>query len=73
VSRETSFDWKQPKLDPKLVLELSETKCLFRLFRVYIKTVSFGVSIKPKQTKDQPQQRKGQPKQTKDQPKQTKE
>jgi hypothetical protein len=32
VSFETSFDSKQPKLEPKLVSALSETKRLFRLF-----------------------------------------
>ncbi len=32
VSFGTSFDWKQPKLEPKLVSALSETKLLFRLF-----------------------------------------
>ena len=56
VSFETSFDSKQPKLEPKLVSALSETKCLFRLFRFYTETASFGVSIKPKQTEDQPKQ-----------------
>ncbi len=45
VSFETNFDSKQPKL----VLALSETKRLFRLFR-------FGVSIEPKQTEEQPKQ-----------------
>ncbi len=33
-SFETSFDSKQPKLEPKLVSALSETKPLFRLFRL---------------------------------------
>jgi hypothetical protein len=33
VSCETSFDSKQPKLEPKLVSILSETRCLFRLFQ----------------------------------------
>jgi hypothetical protein len=56
VSFETSFDSKQPKLEPKLVSALSETKRLFRLFRFYTKTESFDVSIEPKQTKDQPKQ-----------------
>jgi hypothetical protein len=56
VSFETSFDLKQPKLKPKLVSALSETKRLFRLFRFYTETVSFGVSIEPKQTVDQPKQ-----------------
>ncbi len=32
MSFETSFDSKQPKLEPKLVLALSETKCLSRFF-----------------------------------------
>jgi hypothetical protein len=39
LSFETSFDSKQPKLEPKLVSALSETKRLFRLFRFYTKTV----------------------------------
>jgi hypothetical protein len=56
VSFETSFDSKQPKLEPKLVSALSETKRLFRLFRFYIETESFGVSIESKQRKDQPKQ-----------------
>jgi hypothetical protein len=56
VSFETSFDSKQPKLEPKLVSALSETKRLFRLFRFYTETKSCGVSIEPKQTEDQPKQ-----------------
>ncbi len=56
VSFETSFDSKQPKLEPKLVSALSETKRLFRLFRFYTETESFDVSIEPKQPKDQPKQ-----------------
>jgi hypothetical protein len=56
VSFETSFDSKQPKLEPKLVSALSETKRLFRLFRFYTETESFEVSIEPKQTEDQPKQ-----------------
>jgi hypothetical protein len=56
VSLETSFDSKQPKLEPKLVSALSETKCLFRLFRFYTKTESFDVWIEPKHTEDQPGQ-----------------
>jgi hypothetical protein len=56
VSFETSFDSKQPKLEPKLVSSLSETKRLFRLFRFYTETASFGVSIEPKQTEDEPKQ-----------------
>ncbi len=56
MSFETSFDSKQPKLEPKLVSALSETKRLFRLFRFYTKTESFDVSIEPKQTEDQPKQ-----------------
>jgi hypothetical protein len=51
VSFETSFDSKQPKLEPKLVSSLSKTKPLFLLFRLYIEIASFGVSIKPKLTK----------------------
>jgi hypothetical protein len=50
---ETIFDSKQPKLEPKLVSALSETKRLFRLFLFYTKTESFDVSIEPKQTEDQ--------------------
>jgi len=49
VSSETSFALKQPKLEPKLVSALSETKHLFRLFRFFTETASFGVSIEPKQ------------------------
>ncbi len=56
VSFETSFDSKQPKLEPKLVSALSETKRLFRLFRFNTETESFDVSIEPKQTEDQPKQ-----------------
>jgi hypothetical protein len=56
VSFETSFDSKQPKLEPKPVSALSETKRLFRLFRFYTETESFDVSIKPKETEDQPKQ-----------------
>ncbi len=56
VSFETSFDSKQPKLEPKLVSALFETKRLFRLFRFYTETESFDVSIEPKQTEDQPKQ-----------------
>jgi hypothetical protein len=56
VSFETSFDSKQPKLEPKLVSALSETKRLFRLFRFYTETESFDVSIEPKQTEDHPKQ-----------------
>ncbi len=56
VSSKTSFVSKQPKLEPKLVSALSETRRLFRLFRFNIETGSFGVSKLPKQTKDQPKQ-----------------
>ena len=56
MSFETSFDSKQPKLEPKLVSALSETKRLFRLFLFYTETESFDVSIEPKQTGDQPKQ-----------------
>ncbi len=56
MSFETSFDSKQPKLEPKLVSALSEKKRLFRLFRFYTQTESFDVSIEPKQTEDQPKQ-----------------
>jgi hypothetical protein len=56
VSFETSFDSKQPKLEPKLVSTLSEIKRLFRLFRFYTETGSFDVSIELKQTEDQPKQ-----------------
>jgi len=57
VSRETSFASKQPKMEPKLVFALSETKRLFRLFHIFTETGSFGVSIEPKQKKDKPKQR----------------
>ncbi len=56
MSFETSFDSKQPKLEPKLVSALLETKRLFRLFRFCTETESFDVSIEPKQTGDQPKQ-----------------
>ncbi len=56
MSFETSFDSKQPKLEPKLVSTLSETKRLFRLFGFYTETENFDVSIEPKQTEDQPKQ-----------------
>jgi hypothetical protein len=51
VSYETSFDSKQPKMEPKLVSTLSETRRLFRLFRFNIETACFGVSIEPKRVK----------------------
>ncbi len=47
VSSETSFVSKQPKLEPKLFSALSETRRLFRLFRLNIETGSFGVSKQP--------------------------
>jgi hypothetical protein len=53
VSLEISFE---SKLEPKLVSALSETKRLFRLFRFYTETESFGVPIEPKQTEEQPKQ-----------------
>jgi hypothetical protein len=56
VSFETSFNSKQPKLKPKLVSALSETKRLFRLFRFYSETASFGVSVKPKLNETKPKQ-----------------
>jgi hypothetical protein len=56
VSFETNFDSKQPKLEPKLVSALSETKRLFRLFRFYSETASFGVSVKPKLNETKPKQ-----------------
>ena len=56
---ETSFDSKQTKMEPKLVSALSETKRLFRLFRFYTETASFGVSIESKQIEDQPKQTGG--------------
>jgi len=51
VSSETSFALKQLKLESKLVSALSKTKHLFWLFRFFTETVSFGVSIEPKQKK----------------------
>jgi hypothetical protein len=56
VSFETRFDSKQPKLEPKLISALSETKLLFQLFDSYAETESFDVSIEPKQTEDTPNQ-----------------
>jgi hypothetical protein len=52
VSCETSFDSKQPKLEPTLVSTLSETRRLFRLFRLNIETRRFDVSVEPKQTEN---------------------
>ncbi len=60
VSLETCFASKQPKLEPKLVSALSVTKCLFRLFRFYIKTARIGVPVKPKSTET----KRNKPKQT---------
>ncbi len=56
LSFETRFDSKQSKLETKLVSALSETKRLFRLFRFYTETDSFGVSTEPKQTEEQAKQ-----------------
>ncbi len=56
VSFETSFDSKQPKLEPKLVLALFDTIRLFRLFHFYTETESFGVLTEPEQTEEQPKQ-----------------
>ncbi len=56
MSFETSFNSKQPKLEPKLVLALSETKRLFWFFCFYTETECFDVLIEPKQTEDQPKQ-----------------
>ncbi len=56
MSFETSFDSKQPKLEPKLVSALSKIKRLFRLFRIYTETESFDVLIEPKQREDPPKQ-----------------
>ncbi len=58
VSSETCFVSKEPKLEPKPVSALSETRCLFWLFCFNIETGSFGVSKQLKQTKDQPKQQK---------------
>jgi hypothetical protein len=52
VFYETSFDSKQPKLEPKLVSILSETRRLFRFFWFNIKTACFGVLVEPKQRKN---------------------
>jgi len=43
-------------MELKLVSALSETKCLFWLFRFFTETASFGVLIEPKQRHDQPKQ-----------------
>ena len=56
MSFETSFDSKQPKLEPKLVSAQSETKRLFRLFCFYTEKESFDVKTEPKQTEDLPKQ-----------------
>jgi len=42
---ETSFDLKQPNMEPTLVSALSDTKCLFRLFRFQTETASFCVLV----------------------------
>ncbi len=47
VSFKTSFDLKQPKLEPKLVLALSETKKFVSVVSLYAETESFDVSIEP--------------------------
>jgi hypothetical protein len=52
MERGEGSDSKQPKLEPKLVSALSETKRLFLLFRFYTETESFHVSIEPKQTEE---------------------
>ncbi len=56
MSSETIFISKQLKLELKLVLALSETRRLFRLFCFNIETRSFGVLKQLKQTKDKPKQ-----------------
>jgi hypothetical protein len=56
VSFETSFQSKQPKLEPKLVSALSETKRFFSVVRFYTETESFNVLIEPKQAEDQRRQ-----------------
>ncbi len=56
MSSETSFISKQPKLEPKLVSALYETRRLLRLFCFNIETGSFRVLKQVKQTKDQPKQ-----------------
>jgi hypothetical protein len=58
VSFETSFDSKHRNWNRKPISALSETKRLFRLFRFYSETASFGVLIEPKQTEDQQKQTK---------------
>jgi hypothetical protein len=52
VSFETSFHSKQPKLEPKLVSTLSKTKRLFRLFRFFTETESFGVLLEQKSNRN---------------------
>jgi hypothetical protein len=54
ISFETTFDSKQPELEPKLVSAIFETKHLFWLFHFYTQTESFGVSIELNQTEEQP-------------------
>ncbi len=56
MSFETSIGSKKPKLEPKLVLALSETKRLFRLFRFFTETASFNVSIEQKNNRREPKQ-----------------
>jgi len=45
-------------MEPKLVSDLSEKKCLFRLFWFQTETASFCVSIKPKQKRQTETNRK---------------
>jgi hypothetical protein len=51
VSFKTSFDLKQPKLEPKIVSALSETKQFYWLFCFYTETESFDVSNEPNNRK----------------------
>ncbi len=53
VSFKTSFDWRQPKLEPKLETRFGTIRTK-RLFRFFTETESFGVSIEPKQPGEQP-------------------
>jgi hypothetical protein len=53
---ETSFDSKQPKLEPKIVSAQSEKKTFVSVVSLLYQNNEFWFSIEPKQTEDQPKQ-----------------
>jgi len=56
VSSETSFASKQLKMEPKLFRRYPDKTFVLVVSLLY-RTASFGVSIEPKQKKDQPKLR----------------